>query len=118
MKTTYIYTKKRNNISLLVNCAEELVCVLSPTIIAVDSEAAVISAINKVFPDAVITGCNFHFNQCLWREAQDISLTVEYKEDEHVPVPRKMCAALAHLPVDEVEQGWLTITEMFRRIRD
>jgi hypothetical protein len=39
----------------------------SPKIIKVDFEAAVISAINKVFPDSVITGCNFNFNQCLWR---------------------------------------------------
>jgi hypothetical protein len=31
----------------------------------VDSEAAVIGAINKVFPDSVITGCNLYFNQLL-----------------------------------------------------
>jgi hypothetical protein len=39
-----------------------------PKIIKVDFEAAVISAINKVFAGSVITGCNFHFNQCLWRQ--------------------------------------------------
>jgi len=37
----------------------------------VDFEAAVISAINKVFQVSVITACNFHFNQCLWRQLQN-----------------------------------------------
>jgi len=32
----------------------------------VDFEAAAVSAINKVFPDSVITGCDFYFNRCLW----------------------------------------------------
>jgi hypothetical protein len=58
----------------------------SPIIIKVDSEAAVISAINKVFPDSVITGCNFHFNQCLWRQIQNVFLTVECKENEQPEV--------------------------------
>jgi hypothetical protein len=58
----------------------------SPKIINVDFEAAVLSATNKVFPDSVITGCNFHFNQCLWRQIQNIGLTVEYKQNEHPKV--------------------------------
>jgi hypothetical protein len=58
----------------------------SPKIIKVDFEAAVISAINKVFPDSVITGCNFHFNQCLWRQIQNIGLTAECKEDKRPKV--------------------------------
>jgi hypothetical protein len=54
----------------------------SPKIIKVDFEAAAISAINKVFPGSVITDYNFHFNQCLWRQIQNIDLAVEYKEDD------------------------------------
>jgi hypothetical protein len=38
--------------------------------ITVDSEAAVISAKNKVFLESVITGCNFQCNRCLWRQIQ------------------------------------------------
>jgi hypothetical protein len=54
----------------------------SPKIIKVDFEAAVLSAINKVFPDSIITGCNFHCNQSLWRQTQNIGLTVEYRENK------------------------------------
>jgi hypothetical protein len=39
----------------------------SPKIRKDDFEAAVVSATNKVSPDSVITGCNFHFSQCLQR---------------------------------------------------
>jgi hypothetical protein len=46
----------------------------------VDFEAAVLSAINKVFPDSVITGRDFYFNQCLWRQVKNVGLTVEYKK--------------------------------------
>jgi len=38
----------------------------------------------KVFPFSLITGWNFHFRQCLWRQIQNISLMVEYKETEQV----------------------------------
>jgi hypothetical protein len=46
----------------------------SPNTIKVDFEAAVISTINKVLPDFVITGCNFHFSQRLWRKIKNIRL--------------------------------------------
>jgi hypothetical protein len=85
----------------------------SPKIIKAVFEATVISAINKVFPDSVITGCNFHFNQCLWKQIQNIGLTVEYKEDEQVRIICRMCADLAYLPIDKVE-GWLMIMHRMR----
>jgi hypothetical protein len=37
-------------------------------------EVAVISAVNKVWPDSVITGCNFHFSQFMWTQIQNIGL--------------------------------------------
>jgi hypothetical protein len=76
-----------------------------PKIIKFDFEAAVISAINKVCPDSVITGCNIHFNQSLWRLIQNIGLTVEYKEDKQVRIICRMCAALAYLTIDKLEEG-------------
>ena len=47
-----------------------------------ESNAAVVSAINKVFPDSVITACNMHLSQCLGRQLHNIGLTVENKENE------------------------------------
>jgi hypothetical protein len=46
-----------------------------------ESDAAVVSAINEVLPDSVITGGNIHLSQCLGRQIHNIGLTVEYKEN-------------------------------------
>lgn len=71
--------KQEKNILIFVYSAEDLVFFLAIGIMKVDFESAVVSAINAVFPDSVITGSNFHFIQCLWRQLQNISLMVEYK---------------------------------------
>jgi len=83
-----------------------------------DLEAAVVSAINKVFPYSVITGCNFHFSHCLWRQLQNIGLTVEYKENEQVRRTRRMCTVLAHLPIIKLGEDGHMLTKMFHRMRN
>jgi hypothetical protein len=77
----------------------------------VDFETAVISAINKDFPDSVITGCNFHLEQFRWRQIQNIGLAVGYTENQQVRLACRMCAALTHLPINNVEENWLMITK-------
>jgi len=79
-------------------------------IMKVDFDATV-SAINKIFQDSVITGCNFHLNQCLWRQRDSIGLTAQCKENEQVRLICRMRAALAHQPINKVGEGWLRIME-------
>jgi len=50
-----------------------------------DSEVAAIKATDKVLSSSVITGHKSHFRQCLWRQPQNVGLTVEYKEDKKSP---------------------------------
>jgi hypothetical protein len=95
---------------LFVKSAEDLLFFLFITITKVNFETAVISAINKVCQNSVITVCNFHFNQCLWRQ-KNIVLWGEYEENEQVRLTYRMCAALAHLPIKKVEEGWLMMVE-------
>jgi len=83
-----------------------------------DLEAAVVSAINKVFPDSIFTGCNFHSSHCLWIQLQNICLTVEYKENEQVRLTCRMCTVLAHLPVNKLEEDGIMIRKMFHRMRN
>jgi len=33
----------------------------------------------------MMTGCNFHYNQCLWGQIQNFAILVEYKETEYGP---------------------------------
>jgi hypothetical protein len=59
---------------MFVNSVEVLVFFRSQKNIMVDFEAAVVSAINKIFPGSTIAGCKFYFGQCLWRSLQNIYL--------------------------------------------
>jgi hypothetical protein len=69
--------KKEITYLYLLTLLKNLCVFWSPKIIKVDFEAAVIGAISKVFPDSVITGCNFHFSHCVWRQTQNIGLDNE-----------------------------------------
>ena len=95
----------------LVTLLKGLCSLRSPKIIKADFDAAVIGAMHKIFPDSVITGCNFHCNQCLWTQIQNIRLTVQYEENEQVLLTCRMCAAVAHLLINKVEEDWLMIME-------
>ncbi|XP_054713761.1 uncharacterized protein LOC129223221 [Uloborus diversus] len=81
----------------------------NPKLIKIDYEAAVINASKEAFPNAQVSGCSFHFNQCLWRRIQHIGLAAEYRDDEDIRKFCKMCAALAYLPPHLVEDAWLFI---------
>ena len=109
---------------MFVHSAEDLVFFLVISIMKVDFEAEVVSAINTVFPDSVITGCNFNFSQCLWRQLKNISLMLEYKKErkkerkKEVRLTCRMCAALAYLSINKVEEDWLIIMKIFHRKRN
>jgi hypothetical protein len=50
-----------------------------PNLIKMGFEAAVLKASKMAFPETAISGCNFHFNQCLWRRTQEIGFVLQYK---------------------------------------
>lgn len=80
-----------------------------PRNITVDFEGSAINAIREVSPTSEIHGCYFHFKKCLWRKVQEIGLTCEYKENEDIRLLIQMCAALAFLKIEDVQDGWVEI---------
>jgi hypothetical protein len=75
----------------------------------VDFETAVMSAINKDFPDSIITGCNFNLKQCRCRQLQNIGLTVGYKQNQQLRLACRMRAALTHVIINKLAEDWLMI---------
>lgn len=78
----------------------------TPLTIIVDFEIAVINVIKKIFPDVKLLGCNFHFKQALAKKAHALQLN-DIEEKRHLA----MCAALAHIKKQDIEDAWLHIME-------
>lgn len=83
----------------------------NPTYFKIDFEISAINAFRSVFPRSQLKGCNFHFNQCLWRKVQSLGLAKMYIENTEVKEHIRKCAALAHLPPHSIEDGWISIME-------
>ena len=79
---TLLPDKKETAYHYLLTLLENLFFVVAKKIMKYDFEAAVASEINTVRSDSIVTCCNFHFSQCLWRQLQNIGLTLAYKEHE------------------------------------
>lgn len=104
--------KRESTYDTFFTLVKEMVHFWSPKTIKLDFEAAAIGAAKKAFPQAVISGCSFHFHQCLWRKIQNLGLAESYKEDEQVRLVCRMCAALTYLPLEKIEEGWIQIMEI------
>lgn len=92
---------KRLFISLMQNLTN-----WTPLTMVVDFEIAVINVIKQVFPHVKLQGCNFHFKQALARKAHALQLN-DIEEKSHLA----MCAALAHIKEQDIEDAWLHIME-------
>ena len=44
----------------------------NPKFITIDFEQATILAVKLIFPNAIIKGCNFHFNKCIYTKLQNL----------------------------------------------
>ncbi|XP_028968851.1 uncharacterized protein LOC108865027 [Galendromus occidentalis] len=73
-----------------------------------DFEVAALRAIQHEFPLSGIKGCNFHYNQCLWRKVQASGL-VPYYSDPLVKRLIRSCSALSLVPLDRMDDAWLAI---------
>lgn len=98
--------KEKRTYEVMLYLTKQQVPGWNPELVIVDFEVAVISALSNIFPSAVTKGCNFHFKQALSKKSREVGIKSE-EENRHVA----KCGALAHLPVDFVEDGWLAIME-------
>lgn len=103
--------KKKTTYEKLFSTIKKLLPRWCPKIIKLDFEMAVISSLIEILPSTVISGCSYHFNQCIWRRVQHLGLTSLYTNNPDVRKHIRMCAALAYIPPDDVEDGFLKIME-------
>lgn len=82
----------------------------APTTIMTDFEMATINVVKATYPTVRVTGCFFHFGQCLFRKVQELGLWSDYQTaDFNIFV--RMLAALAFVPADKVIDSFDTLLE-------
>ncbi len=54
----------------------------------------------------IISGCLFHFGQCIWRHIQDCGLTKKYHDDNDFHLNVKKLIALAFVPLVDVIKAY------------
>ena len=84
----------------LLNVISDAIDGFIPQALHVDFELAMINELENAFPSAGIVGCNFHFNQCLYRYIQsDSELYERCRKFVDFELKIKMFSALAFVPL-------------------
>jgi hypothetical protein len=74
---------------------------LNPRVIKTDFEISAINAIKIKFPNATISGCQFHLGQCLVRKLKDFNLFYLYKSEQRIKKFVKALIALSYVDVNQ-----------------
>ncbi|CAM2728819.1 unnamed protein product [Rotaria socialis] len=85
------------------------------------SNKVLLADLKNVFPNTTIKGCNFHYNQCIFKKIQDLALQKDYYDSlEDDPTSVKclvqQTGALAFMPISKINELWCTIMDKFEHI--
>ena len=61
-----------------------------------------------------ILACPFHFKMCLQRKVDKNGFKTCYENDEHFNSYINYCSSLAHLPIQDIEDGIEFVTKKFQ----
>lgn len=89
---------------------------INPEIVMSDFEKAARKAARRIWPNARIAGCNFHFNQALTRHAKSIPiLRHELKTNGSARFALKLFHRMSLIPEQHLREGKNVIREFLRR---
>jgi len=60
----------------------------------------------EMYPTARVTGCCFHLNQAILRKVNQVGMKTSYEIDDEIRGMVRCLQALAHVPVDSVEEAF------------
>lgn len=75
-----------------------------PKKVNVDFEEATISSLLAYHEGVVINGCHYHFTNALWRKAKAFKIKIKGNKRNKRII--SMCGNLAHLPLEQINDGW------------
>jgi hypothetical protein len=100
-----IYTRLLDIVIAMANRA-------NPVSVVTDFELAAIKAFQSKFPTASISGCMFHFGQCIWRRLQADGLSSQYNSNPDFSILVRRLLALAFVPETEVIGAYEMLTDL------
>ncbi|CAF1941364.1 unnamed protein product [Rotaria magnacalcarata] len=80
-----------------------------PALVMSDYEASIITAVANEFPQAIHSGCFFHFTQAIYRRIQSLGLITSYSQDSDIRICCRKLMALALLPIDQIETSFYNL---------
>jgi len=83
-----------------------LVPLASPRTVLFDFEKAAMNAFGTAYPNATITGCDFHLCQSVIRKVNEDGLKTEYENDDAVRGFVRCLPALAFVPLPDVQEAF------------
>uniref|UniRef100_A0A914MUD1 FLYWCH-type domain-containing protein n=1 Tax=Meloidogyne incognita TaxID=6306 RepID=A0A914MUD1_MELIC len=81
----------------------------NPRVFSTDYEAAIIGAIQEVFPRSDLAGCLFHLVRNLKKAICDANLMQRYKNDPLFAVDAKLITSIAFLPICDISLGIIAL---------
>ncbi|CAH2210226.1 jg21811 [Pararge aegeria aegeria] len=99
--------KKQITYTRLFTLLKDKIPDFRPTEIKIDYEVSALNSIHEVFPEVVVSGCFFHYSQALCKNAKKLGVTEAEGGKKFVG----LCVALAHLPQDNIIDGWLYLSQ-------
>jgi len=81
----------------------------APDYIILDFEMAAINVVTEMYPTSKVRGCWFHFNQSIFRKAQELGFQHRYQEDMEFRNNIKLLSALAFVPKQDVVSRFLQL---------
>ena len=85
---------------------EELPDSVNPKMVMCDFEAALLNGLKEIFPEADVTGCWFHFSQCIFKHTVHFGLKACFVENEEFTMWVQLVMAMPLLPQDRIVEAW------------
>jgi hypothetical protein len=67
-----------------------------------DFEFAAICALKEVYSNVIVSGCQFHLSQCIWRKIQSMGLVSMYKSNNNIKKFTKVLTALSYVRIGKL----------------
>ncbi|XP_072177746.1 uncharacterized protein [Diadema setosum] len=83
-----------------------------PRTVLIDFELAAKNAFERVFPDTAVKGCLFHLSQRIHDKIKQEGLRPLYLADNEFRVQARMIAAIAFVPLADVERAFGALSEI------